>query len=97
MQLFWVGRVLLLQDCSYSKLRCIHFQLKLAVLVWCDEDGRRGNDVDKGVKGDLAFWGPFEGCHGLDTPSKLSHQSRLGIAASYVICLGTCICRIVTR
>jgi hypothetical protein len=38
-----------------------------------------------------------EGCHGPDMPLNYLIGRRLGIAASYVICLGICISPLVTR
>ena len=59
-QFLSIGRVSLPKDHSNGKLRCIHFQFKLAVLVGGDEYWGQGNNVYKCIKGLAAVGGPFE-------------------------------------
>ncbi len=48
------------KDCSNGKLRCIHFQLELAVLVRGNKYWWRCDNINKHVKGLVAVGGPFK-------------------------------------
>jgi len=83
-QFLGIGRVSLPEDCSNGKLRCIHFQLELAVLVRGNKYWGRSDYVYEHVKGLAAVRGPVKGgvflqqvCEGMSKTCEVWYEGSL--------------------